>query len=390
MADFSHKTTVLVTCPLAATSFLAAELTALGFKVQKELPAGVEVKADLHDCMRMNLHLRSANRVLYQVATFRSRDAQALYRAASKIPWERFIQPDGYLSISSSVENETIRDTRFANQRLKDAIVDRMRSRFGRRPDSGPEQTGVVLFLHWRDDWCKLYIDTSGEPLSRRGYRQNPWKAPMMETLAAAAILATGWQGKGHFINPMCGSGTLAIEAALLAMNSAPGLLRDSYCFMQLPEYDPARWDDLLDKAESAERGEIRGRIVATDIDPQAVEAARSNAKRAGVDSFIEFSVCDFAQTDIPEPTGRGDIVMMNPEYGARLGEEEVLESVYTGIGDFFKKRCHGYNGYVFTGNMKLAGKVGLKANRRIPFHNARIECRLLEYELYSGSRKPR
>lgn len=388
MADFSHKSTVLVTCPLAASALLATELKALGFTPRNELPAGVEVQADLNDCMRMNLHLRTANRVLYQVAAFRARDADALYRAASRIHWELFIAPEGYVSIASSVDNPTIRDSRFANQRLKDAVVDRIRSRTGRRPDSGPLQTGVVLFLHWHDDWCRLYVDTSGEPLSRRGYRKNPWKAPMQETLAAAVLMAAGWPGGGHLINPMCGSGTLAVEAVLMAMNSAPGLLRDSFCFMHLPGYEPEIWDALLDRAEAQETGEIPGRVIATDIVPEAVKASQENAVRAGVAGFIEFGVCDFTQTDIPQPSEGRDVIIMNPEYGARLGDAAQLEGVYRAVGDFFKQRCGGYTGYVFTGNMKLAGNVGLRTSRRIPFHSAKIECRLLEYELYSGSRK--
>ncbi len=254
-------------------------------------------------------------------------------------------------------------------------------------PDRKPEAVAYSCTGEAATPPCIL--DTTGDPLPRRGYRKRPHSAPMQETLAAACILAAGWpkiaeQG-GHFIAPMCGSGTLAIEAALMAMNGAPGLLRDNFAFMHIPGYDPAVWDDLIDAAEDAENPDIPGRIIATDHDPAAIEAARDNARVAGVGDFIEFDTCDFTETEIPEGPG---IVMLNPEYGERLGEVEELKAVYKGIGDFFKQRCGGKTGFIFTGNSKLAKRVGLRTKSRRIFFNAKIECRLLEYELYAGTRK--
>ena len=211
----------------------------------------------------------------------------------------------------------------------------------------------------------------------------------MQETLAAACVLASNWpeiaQKGGHFIAPMCGAGTLAIEAALMAMNGAPGLLRDNFAFMHVPGYDPETWDRLIDRAEDAETPDIKGRIIATDHDPEAVEAAQDNARAAGVGDFIEFAICDFRETEVPEGPG---IVMLNPEYGERLGDEAKLGPVYKAIGDFFKQSCGGKTGYVFTGNSKLAKQIGLRTKSRRIFFNAKIECRLLEYELYAGTRK--
>lgn len=207
----------------------------------------------------------------------------------------------------------------------------------------------------------------------------------MQETLAAAVIMATGWKGHGHFINPMCGSGTLAIEAALAGLNRPPGLLRDNFGFMHLKEFKEAFWNDLRAQAKREAKKSLQCRIIATDIRREAVEAARKNAATAGVEHLIEFSSCDYSETSIPEGEG---VVILNPEYGERMGKIKELESVYKGIGDFFKQRCKGFKGYLFTGNLDLAKKVGLKAKRRIPFFNGGIECRLLEYELYEGSRK--
>jgi putative N6-adenine-specific DNA methylase len=303
----------------------------------------------------------------------------------SGIEWEEYIPEDGYLCLTSSVANPTIRDSRFANLRCKDAIVDRMKKKCSRRPDSGPQRDRTVIHLYWKGKQCQVYIDTSGEPLSRRGYRRIPLKAPMQETLAAAVVLASGWEGSRNFINPMCGSGTLAIEATMIAIHKAPGLLRNNYGFMHLKGFEESYWKAFRQRAKNTTRHGLNSRVIATDISPTAVEAAKKNAKTAGVDHFIEFKVCGYAETPIPED---GGVVIFNPEYGKRSGEMEKLGEVYEGIGDFFKKRCQGYRGYIFTGNLDLAKKVGLRAKKRIPFFNSNIECRLLEYELYEGSRK--
>jgi putative N6-adenine-specific DNA methylase len=183
----------------------------------------------------------------------------------------------------------------------------------------------------------------------------------------------------------MCGSGTLAIEAALIALGRAPGLLRINYSFMHLKGFDESSWKTLRRKIRAEAKDRLDGRIIATDVSQQAVEAARKNAMTAGVDRFIEFGVCDFSETPVPDG---GGVVVLNPEYGERLGEMDELKESYRKIGDFFKKKCQGYRGYILTGNFDLAKRVGLRTNRRIPFFNGPIECRLLEYDLYEGSRK--
>jgi putative N6-adenine-specific DNA methylase len=207
----------------------------------------------------------------------------------------------------------------------------------------------------------------------------------MQETLAAAVVLATGWTGDGNLINPMCGSGTLAIEATLIALGRAPGLLRSNFGFMHLKGFDESSWKTLRRKIRAEAKDRLDRRIIATDISQQAVEAAKKNAMTAGVDRFIEFGVCDFSETPIPNGEGA---VILNPEYGERLGEGVELKEIYIRIGDFFKKKCQRYRGYVFTGNLDLSKKIGLRTSRRILFYNGPIECRLLEYDLYEGSRK--
>lgn len=379
------KSRIIITCAKGITPHLKEEILALGFPILAEAVAGVETEGTMDDTLKLNLLIRTGHRVLYLLEEFHADHPDELYARASKIPWENYLYEDGYLCVTSSVDNPTIKDSRFASLRCKDAIVDRLRERCGRRPDSGPERTGAVIDLYWKGGVCRIYLDTSGEPLSRRGYRKIPLKAPMQETLAAAVIMATGWPHSGHFVNPMCGSGTLAIEAAWMGLARAPGLLRTNYGFMHLKGWNDPSWQDLLREAKGREKKSLDGRVIATDISAEAIRAARRNAAAAGVDHLIQFGVCDYAQTPIPSGDG---IVMLNPEYGERLGKKEELGAVYKGIGDFFKNRCQGYRGYIFTGNPDLAKMVGLKAKRRIPFFNSNIECRLLEYDLYAGSRE--
>lgn len=386
MSIFNRKSAVLITCPRGAAPILTDEIKRLNFPVKHELTAAVETFTTMAGCMRLNLHLRTAQRVQFQLASFKAYTADDVYKyIRDYIDWDEIITPDGYLSISSFVQNDSIRDARYANVRVKDGICDFMRDKHGRRPDSGPEQTGTVLFLHWVQNRCKLYLDTSGEPLNRRGYRKLPWTAPMSEPLGAASLIASGWDTKSNVVNPMCGSGTLAIEAALLGLNSAPGLMRENFGFMHLPDFSQERWDMLLSEAEAEELGALDFRIIATDQSAEAIEAARKNAIAAGVDRYIEFGVCDFRETEIPDG---GGIVIMNPEYGERLGDVRYLGEVYKAIGDFFKQKCQGYDGFIFTGNLDLAKQVGLRTFKRITFFSAKIECKLFGYQLYSGSKK--
>ena len=382
---WNERSRILITCARGTPGILAGEIGELHFPVLSMLETAVETEGTLADTLRMNLSLRTAQRVLYLFDAFPAGQVQDLYRRLVTLPWEKIIAADGFLSVTSSVDTAAVNDTRFANVKTKDAIVDRIREKQGRRPDSGPGRRGAVVHLHWEQERCEVWLDTSGEPLSRRGYRKIPLEAPMQETLAAAVILATGWDGKGHLVNPMCGSGTLAIEGALIALKRAPGILRQNFGFMHILGFDLSAFERQREELKKAALRKAAGRIIATDIRPEAIEAAKQNAKTAGVEHLIEFQACDFRESTVPEGEG---VVILNPEYGERMGDTGKLGDIYKGIGDFFKGRCMGYRGYIFTGNLELAKQVGLRTKRRIPFYNGPIECRLLEYELYRGSRK--
>jgi putative N6-adenine-specific DNA methylase len=382
---YSTKGAITITCHKRITPYLEQEVKELGFIVEESFVTGVRLSGTVNDCIKLNLNLRCASQVLYSLKKFNAANADAIYKNLLSYPWETILPDPGYFSITSNVSNPTINNSMFANLRVKDAIVDRLRDIRGTRPSTGSELTGAVIHLFWKNEDAEIFVDTSGDSLARHGYRKIPGQAPMLESLAAATIYATRWDRVAPFVNPMCGSGTIAIEAAMIATNRRPGLFRTNYAFMHLQGYDEKIYlqeDALLEK----QIPDVPGlRIIATDYSARAIENAKKNAIAAGVANLIEFSVCDFAETEIPR--GVPGIILVNPEYGERLGEISELEKTYSRIGDFMKQRCGGYFGYVFTGNLELAKKIGLKAKRRIEFYTSIIDCRLLEYELYSGSK---
>jgi len=386
MQLFTTNSRIIITCSNRLSPWLQLEVAALGFKPERVFKTGVELKGTLQDCIRLNLNLRCASQVLYSLKEFNAVNADDLYNTLIDHPWEELLTVDGYFSISSNVDNPTINNSLFANVKVKDAIVDRFRNKTGERPNSGPELDKTVIHLYWKESLAEIFIDTSGETLSKHGYRKIPGKAPMLESLAAATLLATKWDRKSTFINPMCGSGTVAIEAVLLATNRKPGLLRFNYAFMHLAGYKVAMYNDEFKKLEGQVIDVPGLKVIATDISEDAINISKVNAGIAGVEEYIDFAVCDFEETIIPE--GENGVIYFNPEYGDRLGVEADLEITYGRIGDFLKKKCKGYFGYIFTGNLELAKKIGLKPNRRIEFYTSKIDCRLLEYELYSGTKR--
>ena len=385
MQVFHTDSKIIITCNKRLSPFLQQEVEALGFTPDRVFPTGIELTGTVNDCIPLNLNLRCASQVLYLIKSFTAADPKELYDGLVEIEWEKLIDFTGYFSITSNVNNEHILTPLFANVKVKDAIVDRIRSVKGVRPNSGAESNKTVIHLYWQDDKAEIFLDTSGETLAKHSYRKIPGKAPMLEALAASTIIATNWDKVSTFINPMCGSGTLAIEAALLATDKHPGLFRMNYAFMHIMGYDEQVFFVERRKLKDKAKKEIKFKIIATDISQDAIDISQKNANTAGVEHLIEFSVCDFEDTEVPAEPG---IVMFNPEYGERLGVHTKLEITYKRIGDFLKKKCLGYRGYVFTGNPDLAKKIGLRASRKIEFYNGKLDCRLFEYELYEGTKR--
>jgi putative N6-adenine-specific DNA methylase len=385
MLDFDLKGKVVVTCKDRFAPYLEKELRELGFSPEHVFRTHIELNASMNDCIDLNLHLRTASHVLYEIKSFYLHKADDIYRRVKTLPWEDYIELDTYFSIVSHVENDSVNNPLFVNVKIKDAIVDRFREKYGSRPDTGSDFNGAVFQMYWKDTQANLYINTSGETLAKHGYRKIPGHAPMLEALASATIYASDWDRKSPFINPMCGSGTLAIEAALMATGRFPGLYRDHYAFMYIKGYSEEVYQKIRGKMVEKITENPGLKIVSSDISEQAILFAKENAGVAGVEELIDFEVCDFEDTNIPaEEHG---VVFFNPEYGERLGEEGDLGDTYKRMGDFMKQKCAGYSGYIFTGNMALAKRVGLRTSRRTEFYNGTIDCRLLKYELFKGKK---
>lgn len=372
----------------------------MGYKPIEVTENTVVIRGSMRDMMKLNLTLRTAHRVLVPLLRTTCRNIRDLYQAALSIDWENLLEADGYFSVSSIVHNFTIRDTRLPSLYTKDAIADRMREKCQRRPDSGGENKGAAVFIYWEKDEAIIYLDTSGEPLSKRGYRKIPGSAPMQETLAAACLMAMKWDRRAPFLFPMCGSGTPAIEAVMMAMNKAPGSLKGHFAFQSIKGYNriipgesapvvaprqhvgasPEQiWKEMVIAEKEKETTENLPEIWATDISPEAVENAHSNAIAAGVAPFIKFKACDFGETPIP-PNRKG-FIFFNPEYGIRLGDPKELAPIYERIGTFMHEKCAGWTGGLITGNPELAHLVNLYYQTRIPFFNGPIDCRLFLYE---------
>jgi len=383
---FEQSSDILITCASDLIPLTGREINDLSIPIKQILPHGIVVEGTAQTAMYLCMHLRTANKVLFLLKEAKANTPDDLYKVSKNIPWDNFFGNDSYFSIDSFVQNSTIRDTRFANVKCKDAIADYFVEKTGKRPDSGPLRDKVVIFIYWRESSLSIYLDLSGEPISRHGYRINPWKAPMAEPLAAGVVITSEWDPATPFINPMCGSGTLAIEAALIGTNKIPGLVRNEYAFQHINGYEKAIWDTMKKMALKHVKDSLPYKIIASDHDQRALDAAKGNAEKAGVDHLIDFVLSDFQDTPVAE--GAEGVVILNPEYGERLGNEESLELTYKEIGDFFKKKCGGYKGFVFTGNLELAKCVGLKPKRKIKFFSAKIECRLMQYELYSGTKR--
>ncbi|MEM7227668.1 MAG: class I SAM-dependent RNA methyltransferase [Planctomycetota bacterium] len=382
--DFERSGTILVTCPRGLVESLETEVRALELPIESIQRASVTTTGTLMDCLRLNLACRTALHVNYLLDSFTCRSPDELYRQVNRYPWENVIEADGYLSVTSRVDHPTINNSMFPSLKTKDAIVDRIASARGRRPDAGPKTTGVVVSLFWRGDRARVYLNTSGAKLADRSYRRIPHQAPMQETLAAAVVMATNYAGTEPFVNPMCGSGTLAIEAGLIGQGRLPGTLRPHFSIMRVIGFDQSTFQRLRTSMRKAHERPLDQPIVVSDHDEKALIATERNARTAGVDQLLRYEKTDFAETPLPSEPG---VIVINPEYGVRMGDVDRLRPLYERIGDFFKQRCAGYRGYVFTASRELANHIGLKVSRRMPFYSADLECRLLHFDIYEGSK---
>ena len=369
---------------------LAAELRQLGATIEKVGQRAVEFSGNKQLLYEAVLWCRTAMRILKPFAGFYARDERALYREVGRIDWQEFIHPDQTFAITAVVNKSSFEHSLFVAQLTKDAIVDQFRNRTGQRPSVDVKTPDIRLHLHMLENEVTLSLDAAGDSLHRRGYRQQTNAAPLNEVLAAGLLLLTGWDGRKPLIDPMCGSGTLLTEAALIAQRIAPGLYHQGkFSFENWPDFDRALWESVRLDARQARLEEPQAYLGGSDISGEFINLARENVAAADLEDFIRLSVRDVKEAKAPAKEAPG-IVIMNPPYGERIGEEAEMEALYKAIGDTLKTSFQGYDAYVFTGNLEAAKRIGLKTSRRVPLYNGPIECRLLKYELYQGTRKPK
>jgi len=359
---------------------LAGEIAELGGAEISVATGGVAFAGDSALGYRANLWLRTANRVLLHLAEFPAVTPDDLYEGVAAVPWPEIFPVRRTIAVDATVRDSGIAHSHFAAQKAKDAVVDRFRAAGGTRPDVDPGAADVRVNVRLVRDACTLSLDLSGESLNRRGYRADPTEASLRETLAAGMILLTGWDGRVPLVDPACGAGTIPIEGALIATNTAPGLLRKDFSFQNLADFDRKAWELLLDEARGQALEKWNGRIEGSDVSRAAIRGARENAARAGVADRIAFEVRDVRDLS---PDGPHGIILCNPPYGVRMSAGTDENSFYRSMGEAFKKRCRGWTAYLLSGNPEATRALKLKASRRIPLMNGPIDCRLLKYELY-------
>ena len=361
---------------------LAQEITDLGGQNISCGNRAVFFEGDLGMVYRANYRLRTALRVFRQIDSFTFSNADDFYVNCMKIKWEMYMNLNHTFAVQSTVFHYNIcKNSMFASLKVKDAIVDRLRQRLGNRPNVDTKNPDIIFHVHVAHDQCTLSIDSSGESLHKRGYRQVQGDAPLNEVLAAGMILLSGWKGDGDLIDPMCGSGTIPIEAALIAKNIPPGRYRKEFAFMSWKDFDE---ELFLKIREEAETRNFEGRIHASDIGKNQVLGAQTNARAARVFNLINFAAADFTRLDLDFSNA---VMIMNPPYGERLNPAD-LESLYGKIGERLKHHFAGNKAWIISSSQVLLNAVGLKASRKYKLFNGALECSYQLYEIFEGKRK--
>lgn len=361
-------------------SIAAAELESLGAQNIRPDFTGVHFSGDRTLLYRVNLWARTIFRVLVPIKEIKSYNAQQLYREVQKISWQEYLSPEQTLAVRCTGGNQHLNHTHFSALGIKNAIIDQQRQQTGKRSSIDTKNPDLFLNAHIYQNRCILSLDSSGNSLHRRGYRPAVGVAPLKETLAAAILELTTWQPNLPLLDPLCGSGTLPIEAGLKSLNIAPGLFRPSFAFHNWRDFEPSLWEKLRQEALNAQLNNLPAKITGCDRNTDIIEQARNNAQLCGLQPHLNFAHQELSRLEAPADCG---IIVCNPPYGKRIGQEQELGALYKLLGDVFKQRFKGWTAYVLTGNKQLAKRIGLKASRRFPVYNGSLPCTLLKYELY-------
>jgi putative N6-adenine-specific DNA methylase len=369
-------------CPRGLETPLAAELEALHAQFVAEAEGGVSFSGPRELALHANLESRLASRILWQVAHGRYRSEDDLYRLAKDVDWPTHFRVERTLRVDLAATRSPLQSLEFATLKVKDAVCDRFRDAGGTRPSVDKERPDVRVHAYLTDREATLYLDTSGEPLFKRGYRRDADLAPLRENLAAGLLALSGWQPGTVLLDPMCGSGTIAIEAALQASGRAPGLGR-AFGFQKLAWYDGPTWQRIRQRARDRALPAPASPVVfASDVDAQAIKACRTNAAAADVAEWIAIEAGDVLERRAPAAAG---LIVTNPPYGVRLDSEAALAAFYPRLGDALKQHFAGWTACLITGDLRLAKLIGLKPSRRTPLFNGNLECRLFRFDIVAG-----
>jgi putative N6-adenine-specific DNA methylase len=357
----------------------AEELTKLGATNVKPEFTGVYFEGDQTLLYKVNLWARTIFRVLMPIQTIRSQNPEELYRNVRAMDWTQYLQPDQTIAVRCTGKNPQLNNNHVTAIQIKNAIVDQQQQQHGVRSDVDTALPDIVINAHIHENSCILSLDSSGDSLHRRGYRPAMGLAPLKETLAAALLYITEWTPEQPLVDPLCGSGTILLEAALMGLNIAPGLYRNKFCFQNWADYDAKLWGSLLKEAEMSQKEHLPI-MIGTDADADVIIQAKSNAKACEIGDQVQFYQQHLVDITAPAESG---ILICNPPYGKRISDVEALFPLYKLLGDVFKQRFKGWTAYILTGNKELSKKVGLRTSRRIPINNGGIPCTLLKYEMY-------
>jgi putative N6-adenine-specific DNA methylase len=332
---------------------------------------------------KANIHCRTALRILKPILTFKAENADEVYDEVKKMNWDEYLSLDKTFAVDSVVYSHVFTHSKFVAYRVKDAIADYFMEKYGKRPSVSVSNPDLVFNIHITHKTCTLSLDSSGESLHKRGYRVAQTEAPLNEVLAAGMILKSGWRGESTFIDPMCGSGTLLIEAAMIALGIPPGIHRKHFAFENWNDFDEGLFSEIYNDDSGAR--DFPYRIIGSDISPKAVAVAEKNIRNAGLKNYIDLEVKSIQQyTKAPQPPG---VLMTNPPYGERIKVDDI-EELYATIGERLKHVFIGYRAYILSYKKECFDKIGLKAGKRFPLFNGQLECEMREYEIFSGKRK--
>jgi putative N6-adenine-specific DNA methylase len=369
------------TCPRGLELLLAEELRQLKAEKLHTVGGGVGFGGDFFLCYRVNLESRIASRVLWQVTAERYRNEDDIYRAAYELPWTDWFDPVRTIRVDVSATKSPLTSLNFVTLRIKDAVCDKIRRLSGRRPSVNTRQPDISIQGHLTDRDFALYLDTTGEPLFKRGQRMATGAAPLRENLAAGILRLAGWEPGIPLLDPMCGSGTILLEAAHMALDIAPGLGRH-FTFEKFKNFDGRRWRELWQRSAARQKPKVPLAIYGSDLSGDMLKAARANLMAAGLEKVVSLKRANVLEILAPANAG---IIVTNPPYGVRLGEQQALAEFYPKLGNVLKKQFSGWRAYLLSADMRLPKLIRLAASKRTPLYNGALECRLFEYKMVEG-----